>query len=139
MTKVSGCIVTYQCYDKCREAIRSLFEHTRGVDFTLYIVDNASGDDTLARLKAEFPAIVPVQLPAQDAVAGHPACCRYAMQNRQHQEASAPIRSQSSSPARISVTAPGAAAAENVPSSAPFRSTPAAASTSNALRPTIAH
>ena len=63
MTKVSGCIVTYQCYDKCREAIRSLFEHTRGVDFTLYIVDNASGDDTLARLKAEFPAIVPVQLP----------------------------------------------------------------------------
>lgn len=61
--KVSGAIVTYKSYDKCREAVESILAHTKGVDLTLYIVDNASGDDTLQKLKAEFPAIQTLQLP----------------------------------------------------------------------------
>ncbi len=63
MKRVSGCIVTYKCYDKCREAVRTLYEHTKGVDFTLYIVDNCSGDGTLQKLKEEFPQLVTVQNP----------------------------------------------------------------------------
>ena len=65
MTKprVSGCIVTYKCYDNCREAVRTLFEQTKGVDFTLYIVDNHSEDGGLEKLKAEFPALVTIQNP----------------------------------------------------------------------------
>ena len=61
--KVSGCIVTYRCYEKSREAVRTLLEHTKGVDFTLYIVDNRSGDDTLQKLTAEFPQLVTIQMP----------------------------------------------------------------------------
>ncbi len=61
--KVSGCIVTYRCYDKCREAIRTLLAQTQGVDFTLYIVDNHSQDGTLEKLKEEFPEIVAIQNP----------------------------------------------------------------------------
>lgn len=61
--KVSACIVTYRCYDKCRETVRSLYEQTKGVDLTVYIVDNHSEDGTLEKLKQEFPAIVDIQLP----------------------------------------------------------------------------
>ncbi len=59
--KVSACIVTHKCYDDCREAVISLFEHTKNVDFTLYIVDNNSKDGSLEKLKAEFPQIVAIQ------------------------------------------------------------------------------
>lgn len=60
--KVSGTIVTYKNYDESRVAVRSLLEYTKGVDFTLYIVDNCSGDDTLEKLKTEFPAIETIQM-----------------------------------------------------------------------------
>lgn len=60
--KVSGAIVTYKCYEKSRDAVRTLLAYTKGVDFTLYVVDNASGDDTLQKLQAEFPAIHTIQL-----------------------------------------------------------------------------
>ncbi len=59
--KVSGCIVTYRCCDKVRATIKSVLENTKGVDFTLYVVDNNSGDDTLAVLKEEFPEIITIQ------------------------------------------------------------------------------
>ena len=60
---VSACIVTYQCYDKCREAVKTMLECTKEVALTVYIVDNASQDDTLSRLKEEFPSIVTIQNP----------------------------------------------------------------------------
>ena len=60
--KVTGCIVNYNSYDTCRETVRSILEHTKGVDFTLYVVDNASADpEELPKLKREFPEIVDVQ------------------------------------------------------------------------------
>jgi GT2 family glycosyltransferase len=61
--KLSVCIVTYRCYGNCRAALESIFKYTEGVDMTVYVVDNNSGDGTLERLKEEFPAIVGVQNP----------------------------------------------------------------------------
>lgn len=60
---VSATIVTYHCYDKTRDALESIFSNTKGVDLTMYIVDNASGDRTLERLKEEFPQIITIQNP----------------------------------------------------------------------------
>jgi len=62
-TKVSACIVTYQNYEKCREAIRTMLQHTQGVELSIYIVDNNSGDGALEKLKSEFPQITAIQNP----------------------------------------------------------------------------
>ena len=43
---VSGCIVTYNSKNKISQTISSVLEMTKGVPFTLYIVDNASTDGT---------------------------------------------------------------------------------------------
>ncbi len=61
--KVSACIVTYQCFDDCHRAVATLLQHTKGVDLTIYIVDNNSGDGTLDRLKAAHPSVVAIQNP----------------------------------------------------------------------------
>ena len=58
---VSATIVTYHCYDKTREALESIFANTKGVELTMFIVDNNSGDNTLERLKEEFPQIITIQ------------------------------------------------------------------------------
>ncbi len=59
--KLSVCIVNYRCEDKIREALRTLFEYTKGVKLTVYVVDNDSRDDGLQKLKAEFPSIVAIE------------------------------------------------------------------------------
>lgn len=61
MHNVSACIVTYKNGDNVRETIKSLFDYTKGVNLTLYIVDNNSSDGCLSKLKAEFPSIVAIQ------------------------------------------------------------------------------
>lgn len=61
--RVSACIITYKNGEKVRETIRSLLHFTKGVDFTLYIVDNHSQDGCLDQLKAEFPSVVAIQNP----------------------------------------------------------------------------
>ncbi|MCL2539530.1 MAG: glycosyltransferase family 2 protein [Oscillospiraceae bacterium] len=55
--KVSAAIVTFRGYEKARRAIESILHHTKDVELTLYVVDNASGDDTALRLAKEFPSI----------------------------------------------------------------------------------
>ncbi len=62
-TKVSAAIVTYKCYDKCKDAVKSLLEYTKNVDMTVYVIDNNSEDQTLKKLKAEFPEIITIQNP----------------------------------------------------------------------------
>ncbi len=62
-TKVSAAIVTYKCYDKCKEAVRTLLQYTKGVELSLYVIDNNSQDNTLENLKAEFPEIITIQNP----------------------------------------------------------------------------
>lgn len=59
--KVSGCIVTYNAKGKVDATIESLFENTKGVDFTLYVVDNASEDGTAAYIKKKYPEVVVIE------------------------------------------------------------------------------
>lgn len=59
--KVSGCIVTYNAKDKISPTIESVLEMTQGVDFTLYVVDNASQDGTAEFIKEKFPQVVVIQ------------------------------------------------------------------------------
>lgn len=50
-------IVNYNDYKRTREAICSLQEHTRGVKYKIYVIDNSSGDGSAERLAGEFPTI----------------------------------------------------------------------------------
>lgn len=59
--KVSGCIVTYNAKGKVDATIESLLENTKGVDFTLYIVDNASADGTAEYIRGKYPDVVVIE------------------------------------------------------------------------------
>lgn len=59
--KVSGCIVTYNNADIISGCIESLLRETKGVDFTLYIVDNNSTDNTTAIIKEKFPQVILIE------------------------------------------------------------------------------
>lgn len=59
--KVSGCIVTYNAKDKISPTIESLLAETKGVDFTLYVVDNASSDGTAEFIKEKYPEVVVIE------------------------------------------------------------------------------
>lgn len=52
---VTGCIVTHNNSRCINATVRELLRHTKDVDFTLYVVDNASTDGTVEQLRAEFP------------------------------------------------------------------------------------
>lgn len=56
--KVSGCIVTYNAKGKVDATIESLLEKTKGVDFTIYVVDNASQDGTAEYIREKYPEVV---------------------------------------------------------------------------------
>ncbi|HET9052117.1 MAG TPA: glycosyltransferase family 2 protein, partial [Candidatus Dormibacteraeota bacterium] len=50
-------VVAYNTEDWCRACLRSVFDETRGVDFEVVVVDNASADGTVAMIRREFPAV----------------------------------------------------------------------------------
>ncbi len=51
---VSGCIVTYNNMRTIEKTLSTLLDCTRGVDFKLYIVDNASTDGTPQLIREKF-------------------------------------------------------------------------------------
>ncbi|MBR0085733.1 MAG: glycosyltransferase family 2 protein [Lachnospiraceae bacterium] len=55
--KVTGSIVTYNNAEDIENCIRSILTCTKGVRFTLYVIDNASTDDTLDIVKKNFPQV----------------------------------------------------------------------------------
>jgi len=55
--KVTGSIVTYNNSGIIQECIRSVLEQTRGVDFTLYVVDNGSTDGTVELIRKNFSQV----------------------------------------------------------------------------------
>lgn len=55
--KVSACIVTYNNKEKVGQTIESIIEHTKDLDFELYIVDNASSDDTATYIENTYPMV----------------------------------------------------------------------------------
>ncbi len=54
---VSIIIVNYKTKDLTKDCIRSILAKTEGVEFDIYVVDNASGDGSAEELKREFPEI----------------------------------------------------------------------------------
>ena len=54
MKKVSACIVTYDGYGEARLAANTLIEQTKGVELSLFIVDNNSPDGTGEKMREEF-------------------------------------------------------------------------------------
>ncbi len=62
-TKVSGCIVSYHNGEQILKALASVFEHTKGVELSMYVVDNGSNDGSLEQIKAAFPQVTTIALP----------------------------------------------------------------------------
>lgn len=54
---ISVIIVSYNTQVLTLQCIASLYAHTAGVRFEVIMVDNASSDDTVARVQARFPAV----------------------------------------------------------------------------------
>ena len=50
-------IVTYNAIDYVRHCLRSVFEHTQGLEFEVIVIDNASHDGTPDMVAAEFPQV----------------------------------------------------------------------------------
>ncbi len=54
---VTGSIVTYNNMSTIGKTLESLFEHTKDIDFKLYVVDNVSTDGTPEFIKNNFPQV----------------------------------------------------------------------------------
>lgn len=57
MIKVSGCIVTYNNIDVIESCIDSILDKTKGVDFTLFVVDNGSTDGTVELIRDKYSQV----------------------------------------------------------------------------------
>ncbi len=54
---VTGCIVTHNNMRTIKDTLNTIFEYTKDVDFTLYIVDNLSTDGTPDFIKKNYPQV----------------------------------------------------------------------------------
>jgi len=50
-------VVSYNTSRLTRDTLRSVFEHTRGIDFEVIVVDNASHDSSPEDIRREFPQV----------------------------------------------------------------------------------
>ncbi len=50
MQSLTASIVNYNCSDDTIAAVCSIIEHTKGINFTLYVIDNASTEDGIDRV-----------------------------------------------------------------------------------------
>lgn len=57
MIDVSIIIVNYKVADLVEQCIKSVFEHTKGVNFEVILIDNASGDDVVPRISSSFKEV----------------------------------------------------------------------------------
>lgn len=58
---VSIIIVNYNTVDLTIQCVNSIYEKTCGVDFEIIIVDNASSDDSVIRIKKTFPLVTLIE------------------------------------------------------------------------------
>ena len=56
-TRVTGCVVTHNNIRSIEKTLESLLEHTTGVEFKLFVVDNSSTDGTPELIREKFPAV----------------------------------------------------------------------------------
>ena len=54
---VSIVLVSYNTKELTRECIKSIYEKTRDIDFDIWLVDNASKDNSVEMVKSEFPQV----------------------------------------------------------------------------------
>ena len=57
MTDVSVILVNYNTKDLAKDCINSVYEKTSGIDFDIWVVDNASADGTCEMIEKEFPKV----------------------------------------------------------------------------------
>ena len=55
--KVTGSIVTYNSGDDIKKCISSILRYTEDIDFSLYVSDNCSTDDTVDIVRGSFPEV----------------------------------------------------------------------------------
>ena len=58
---ISVIIVNYNTKELTFECIKSIYEHTKEIDFQIIVIDNASNDDSVHYLKEKFPFIDIIQ------------------------------------------------------------------------------
>lgn len=62
MTKVSIGIVTYNNEDKICELLDSVYKYTTGIEYQMYVVDNASSDNTVRLIEENYPGVVVLKM-----------------------------------------------------------------------------
>lgn len=62
VTSVSIGIVTYNNEDKICALLESLYQYTQNVNFQIYVVDNASSDNTVQLVKENYPKVNLLQM-----------------------------------------------------------------------------
>jgi hypothetical protein len=58
---VSIIIVNWNTRDVLRDCLKSVYDQTHGIEFEVIVVDNASGDDSIAMIKSEFPDVILIE------------------------------------------------------------------------------
>lgn len=54
---VSIVLVSYNTEELTRNCLRSVYEKTDGLEFDVWVVDNASSDNSVKMIKEEFPQV----------------------------------------------------------------------------------
>ena len=70
---VSVSIVTYNSADVIGRLLSSLFEKTKGVELSVFVVDNGSSDGTAALVREQFPAVTVIEQDNRGFGGGHNA------------------------------------------------------------------
>lgn len=72
MTNVSIIIVNYKVAELVERCVASIYEYTQGVSFEIFLIDNASGDGVVERIRSRYPE---VQIIANDKNLGFATAC----------------------------------------------------------------
>jgi hypothetical protein len=54
---LSICIVNWNTETQLKECLQSIYEHTRGIAYEIFVVDNASGDGSVGMVQNHFPDV----------------------------------------------------------------------------------
>ncbi len=57
MTKVSIILVYYKAGDLAEKCLDSIYQHTHGVDFEIFLVNNNAGDPFVDQIQSKFPEV----------------------------------------------------------------------------------
>ncbi|EKD32967.1 MAG: glycosyl transferase family 2 [uncultured bacterium] len=58
---ISIVIVNYKVADLLLRCLKSIYEHVHGVNFEIFVIDNASEDGLIDRIRNNFPGVITIQ------------------------------------------------------------------------------